>query len=172
MEIFQEGRKKILEHPGFSVKEDPYKEEFALELQLPFLRRLFPTAPALPLYVGGRLRKARKALAEGLKLLGKPPLTVVTTNLTAHEEKRLSRPKAEEILTAVTETETFDPRRFASAIGGKGRRPCGFTCLGGLWEYRGGETALKLLDWGSDNPRGKDRERCTYYGAFRIEGEK
>ncbi len=161
--IHREGRDILKEEPGFSVSPEPYKEEPALELQLPFLYRLFPGVPVLPLYAAGRGRKWEKALARGLGKMERPPLTVITSNLSPYEIPRLSEAKARQFLDAVGGSD-FDPRTYPQEL----YRPCGLPLMAGIWEFWGGAVRMDLIDWACDRPQREENQKCAFYGAFTL----
>lgn len=163
--VFLEGREVLMDQPGFSPSREPFREEPALELQLPFIRHLFPGVPVLPLYLSGAGRKSEKALAAGLRKLGLPPLTVITSNLSPYEIPRLSEPRARQFIHAVAQ-DGFDPRRYPA----EHFRPCGLTLLGGFWELFNGAVRMDLIDWASDRPNPEENQKCAYYGAFTLKG--
>jgi len=163
--VFGEGRKVLMGQPGFSLAREPYREEPALELQLPFIAHLFPGVPVLPLYLSGEGRRTEKAWAAGIGKLGVPPLTVITSNLSPYEIPRLSEPKARQFIDAAAQ-DTFDPRHYPAEL----YRPCGLTLLGGFWDLFNGSVRMNLIDWAPDRRDPEENQKCAYYGAFTLNG--
>lgn len=161
--VFQEGREFLVHQPGFSLSAEPYREEPALELQLPFIRHLFPGVPVLPLYLSGSGRKRERTLAAGIGNLGLPSLTVITSNLSPYEIPRISGVKARQFIDAAARPD-FDPRHYPAEL----HRPCGLSLLGGLWDAMEGALRISLLDWGSDRPDPEENQKCAVYGAYTL----
>jgi len=157
--------KLLIEANAASVKDSPFKEEPALELQLPFIKRLFPEAKVLPLYVGGKRRRVEKSVTSALKKISSAPLTIITTNVSDFEQRRLNENKAKGFIQAV-ESENFNPREYEGVANYK---PCGQTILNGYWDFLGKKAKMSLIDWGSDNKEAEPGDKCSFYGAFRID---
>jgi MEMO1 family protein len=72
------------------VREYPaaHSREHSLEMQLPFLRRLAPTAPIVPLVMGHQTRDTATALADALAsvLRGRRALLVASTDLSHYHD--------------------------------------------------------------------------------------
>lgn len=97
--------------PVVHVRPDAHRREHSLEMQLPFLRRLLPEVPIVPLLMGYQTRATIEALAEVLSTL--PPdrrvLLVASTDLShyfAATEARVLDARVEACVAAA------DPERL------------------------------------------------------------
>jgi MEMO1 family protein len=73
----------LLEHPVVRVVAEAHRREHSLEMQLPFVRRLFPDVPIVPLVMGYQTRETIHALADALSTSceGRRALLVGSTDL-------------------------------------------------------------------------------------------
>lgn len=92
-----------------------HEREHSLEMQLPFLRRLFPDLPIVPLLMGFQRRQTIEALAGALvaAFRGRRPLLVASTDLSHFFDAATASSLDGRVIDAV---EAFDPdallRRF------------------------------------------------------------
>jgi AmmeMemoRadiSam system protein B len=81
--IDQSGASALLSSPVVQAMPGPHRREHSLEMQLPFLRRLLPDVPIVPLLMGYQLRETIEglgtALAEAFR--SRRPLLVASTDL-------------------------------------------------------------------------------------------
>lgn len=73
----------LLSSPIVHALPSAHRREHSLEMQLPFLRRLFPHLPIVPLLMGAQRRETIEALAAvlGSAFEGRRPLLVASTDL-------------------------------------------------------------------------------------------
>jgi len=64
--IDDESGRSLLAHPVVQSMPDAHRREHSLEMQLPFLQRLFPDLPIVPLLMGFQTRETITALADAL----------------------------------------------------------------------------------------------------------
>ena len=86
----------------------PHRREHSLEMQLPFIRRLMPELPIVPLLIGFQRRDTILALADALSTAfeGRRPLLVASTDLSHYFDART----AATLDSRVTErVEALDP---------------------------------------------------------------
>ncbi len=86
VEVNRKMRKALITEKGpFRVDDIPHREEHSLEVQLPYIRHLFPHARILPILTGKlnrkTIRKAAELLKEAVKNESGRVLTVLTLNL-------------------------------------------------------------------------------------------
>ena len=81
--IDTEGARRIAAHPIVRPSAAPHGREHSLEMQLPFLKRLLPEVPIVPLLIGFQTRPTIIALSEALAsaFTGRHALLVASTDL-------------------------------------------------------------------------------------------
>ncbi len=100
LEVNTEIKKALLEQEGpFREDNTPHMEEHGLEVQLPFIRHLYPEARILPILTGHlnrkEIRKAAGILNAALKKELRGVLTVITLNMTDFLPLENARTQAE-----------------------------------------------------------------------------
>lgn len=156
VEIDGEGSRDSLRLPQVRVMPAAHAREHSLEVELPFLRHLFPAARIVALVVG---RAAPEEVAEVLEALwGGPESAIVVSSDLSHylsyeAARRLDRETADEIL----------------ALGGPldGTRACGAAPVNGLLvAARRRGLRARLLDLRNSADTAGDPARVVGYGAF------
>lgn len=102
------------------------RQEHSLEMQLPFLQRVLPGVPIVPLVMGHQSRATVAALADGLAeaLASRRPLLVASSDLSHYQDSRRAAQMDQVIVDAVGR---FDPESIERALA---RNP-GHACGGG-----------------------------------------
>jgi MEMO1 family protein len=79
--------------PVIRVLPDAHRREHSLEMQLPFLRRLLPDVPIVPMLMGYQTRETIEALASALTAAGngRRTLLVASTDLSHYFDARTAR---------------------------------------------------------------------------------
>jgi AmmeMemoRadiSam system protein B len=98
--------------------------EHSLELQLPFLRRVLPGTPIVPLMMGAQSSATIEGLADGLAsaLDGRRPLLIASSDLSHYLDAREAAAMDRTVLDCV---ERFDPGGLQSALRTKPDHACG-----------------------------------------------
>ena len=80
----------LLGYPGIMALPAAHQREHSLEMQLPFVRRLFPEAPIVPLVMGFQTRETIASLAAALShaCSGRKVLLVASTDLSHYFDAR------------------------------------------------------------------------------------
>jgi AmmeMemoRadiSam system protein B len=109
--IDQAGAQAIARFPIVQAMPDAHRREHSLEMQLPFLRRLLPDVPIVPLLMGYQRRETIEALAEAIASAfhGRRPLIVASTDLSHYFDARTAASLDGRVATAV---EHFDPQEL------------------------------------------------------------
>ena len=90
------GRDALIEADLIHATDVPHQREHSLEVHLPFIRRLYPGTPVLPLVVGeASPREVARVLAE---LLDEETLIIVSSDLSHHGPREAAR--AHDLATA------------------------------------------------------------------------
>lgn len=117
----------------FEVNDIPHFEEHSVELQLPFLARLFPESSIVPLLVGKTSAKLVSTLAKSLDVCFGPRLQstlfVVSANLSAHLEPAAAARNAEELLGFL---EAHDASKVLERGAAGDLCSCGSGCIAAL----------------------------------------
>jgi AmmeMemoRadiSam system protein B len=102
------GAAALRESPVVKVMPAAHDREHSLEMQLPFLRRLFPDLPIVPLLMGFQRRKTIEALAEALTnaFRGRRVLLIASTDLSHYFNATAAAALDVRVLDAI---EAFDP---------------------------------------------------------------
>lgn len=108
------------------VREDdaPHAREHSLEMQLPFLVRVCPGVPILPLVIGRQTAVAATALAAALAgvLVGRRPLLVASTDLSHYHDAATA---AALDLVVLREVAAFAPDALQAALDRRPEHACG-----------------------------------------------
>jgi hypothetical protein len=111
-----------------AVRELPaaHRSEHSLEMQLPFLQRVLPGVPIVPLVMGHQSRATVASLADGLAsaLASRRALLVASSDLSHYHDSRHAAMLDRVIVDAV---DRFDPEAVERALG----RDPGHACGGG-----------------------------------------
>jgi hypothetical protein len=98
--------------------------EHSLELQLPFLRRVLPDTPIVPLMMGTQSSATITALGDGLAsaLAGRRALLIASSDLSHYLDARVAAAVDRTVLDCV---ERFDPDGLQGALRAKPDHACG-----------------------------------------------
>jgi AmmeMemoRadiSam system protein B len=98
--------------------------EHSLELQLPFLRRVLPDTPIVPLIMGAQSSPTIAALADGLAsaLASRRALLIASSDLSHYLDARVAAAMDRAVLDCV---ERFDPDGLQGALRAKPDHACG-----------------------------------------------
>lgn len=101
-----------------------HRSEHSLEMQLPFLRRVLPTTPIVPLLMGYQSEDTILSLGDGLAvaLEGRRALLVASSDLSHYLEARAAAAVDREVIDRVDQ---FDPEGLLAALRAKPDHACG-----------------------------------------------
>jgi AmmeMemoRadiSam system protein B len=136
----------------------PHQREHSLEMQLPFLRRVLPEAPIVPLVMGLQDRDTILDLAHALAsvLAGKRALIVASSDLSHYQPARVAAELDGRVIRLI---ERFDVEGLLGAIEGVHEHACG-----------GGPIAAAM--WASRELGAVDGRVLTYGDSGDITGDK
>ena len=157
-------------HPMYRRNDIPHLEEHCLELQLPFLARMFPGVSIVPLLVGAGGRKAAEVLSSTLASVfdGRADSTVfvVTANMasymTGHDTQAESA-IMEKLLTSC------DWKGVLSASESRRISACGAPCIAGVLSLAGEGCRVQILERACSQERDNDTSRAVHYAAVSLE---
>lgn len=125
MEVAEADAAAILRHTPVA-RENPaaHAREHSLEMQLPFLARLLPATPIVPLVMGYQTRETIRALADGLgqALAGRRALLIASSDLSHYQDARAAKQLDGEVLQAVAD---FDADALLSLLERYPEHACG-----------------------------------------------
>ncbi|HUI68985.1 MAG TPA: AmmeMemoRadiSam system protein B [Spirochaetia bacterium] len=155
------------------VRNDIYHlEEHCLEVQLPFVARVFPGAAVVPILVGSRGVAAASALAEGLgaalEEAGDSTVCIVSSNMASYmtgKDTDSECASAEALLAA------GDWRALASAEERKKISACGATPIAALLRLAGEGCKVEVLGRACSRDKGDDPSRTVHYAAVGMDKE-
>jgi hypothetical protein len=103
---------------------DVHGPEHSLEMQLPFLRRVLPATPIVPLLMGDQSKRTILALGDGLAtaLSGRRALLVASSDLSHYLDARVAAVVDREVLDRV---ERFDAEGLMAELGARPDHACG-----------------------------------------------
>lgn len=147
---------KLRDLPAVVVSDRPHAAEHCLEVQLPFLQRLTPSAQIVPIVAGDATPAEVEAVIDAL-WGDAETLIVVSSDLSHYHPYGIAQ-----ALDAQTAQAILDGREDLS-----GDRACGYVVLNGLSRaVRKRGMRAELLDVRNSGDTAGDRQRVVGYGAF------
>jgi AmmeMemoRadiSam system protein B len=148
-----------IDRAGIPVSDAPHAREHSLEVQLPFIQRVFPNARVCPIVCGRASARDIASVIE--KLWGGPEtLVVVSTDLSHYLPYDVGR-----------EADTRTAEKIVALDSDlDGEEACGYVGLSGLLEVAKEKgLACKLLDLrSSGDTAGRERAEVVGYAAFAL----
>jgi len=152
--------------PEFRRDDIPHLEEHCIEVQLPFLARVFPGASIVPILAG---RAGAAALARGLRLTfpGLPDsiVLVVSANAASYMTGRDADAENAALESLI---EACDWRGIAGAAERKRISPCGAAGIAAVLSLAGDGCRTEFLARASSRGRDEDPSRVVHYAAIGI----
>ncbi|MED5422820.1 MAG: AmmeMemoRadiSam system radical SAM enzyme [Pseudomonadota bacterium] len=158
--INKEGRERLKELDFVYADNAPFKGEHDLEVQLPFIQRVFEHAEIIPALVG---QTTPEQVAEALDKLwgGEETLIIISSDL-SHYEKYDDTYKLDN--AAAVAIETLNPDGLGDM------QACGRHAIRGLLvEARRRQMRATTIDLRNSGDTKGDKSRCVGYGAFIFE---
>ncbi|MBL8966101.1 MAG: AmmeMemoRadiSam system protein B [Spirochaetaceae bacterium] len=165
----------------FTRNDIPHFEEHGIEMQLPFMKRLFPRASLAPILVGKPSISLVRSLAAALGIVfgerREETLFVISSDLAAsskteHDEDRdQAEDRAERVLTLIAEG---DWKGILELKAAEEFTACGSACLAAwLASPLAADTASRVLGrHDSAASRESERERLVFYAALAFVAEE
>jgi len=157
--------------PSMKVDDIPHFEEHGIELQLPFMRALFPDARLVPLLMGRPDASLVKALASALGSVfahrAATTLVVISSDLGSSTEEGLAAAYADRVLRSFL---AADPKGLFEAIGSVDGIACGSGCASAYFSSglaKGLKSSL-LARHDSSASRESGEERLVHYAAAAL----
>ena len=160
----------VASDPMYRCNDIPHLEEHCLELQLPFLARMFPGLSIVPILVGATGKPAAEVLSRTLASVfaGRADSTVfvVTANMASYmtgNDTRAESAAIEELLTR------RDWKGVLSAAEGRRISACGAACMAGVLSLAGEGCRVQILERACSRERDDDASRAVHYAAVSLE---
>ena len=159
--------------PLYRRNDIPHLEEHCLELQLPFLARMFPGVSIVPLLVGAGGRSAAETLSRTLAATFGPradsTVFVVTANMasymTGHDTEKESA-ALEDLLSRC------DWKGVVTASENRRISACGASCIAGVLSLAGEGCRVQILARARSQEMDEDASRVVHYAAVSVEAAR
>jgi len=156
--------------PMYRRNDIPHLEEHCLELQLPFLARMFPGVTIVPLLVGAGGKPAAEVLSRTLASVfaGRADSTVfiVTANMASYmtgNDTQAESAAIEELLARC------DWKGVLSAAASRRISACGAACMAGVLSLAGEGCRVQILERARSPEKDDDISRAVHYAAVSLE---
>lgn len=159
--------------PGLAVDAAAHRDEHAIEVQLPFLRRARPDVALVPIALWdddpGRCRALGRGLAAAAGAAGEPVLLVCSTDLTHYEADEVARRKDRLAIDAML---ALDDTVLREAVSRHDISMCGLApALVTLAAARdGGARSATLVRYATSGEVSGDRDRVVGYAGLLVGG--
>jgi AmmeMemoRadiSam system protein B len=145
--------------------------EHSLELQLPFIARVLPGVPIVPLVMGHQTRRTAFALGEALARAiddsGRRVLLVASSDLSHYEDAETAA-RLDAVVTSAIES--FDPETLMRALEAEPRHACGGGPMVAVLDAarRLGATSARVLEHADSGDVSGDKSSVVGYMAAAI----
>jgi len=146
----------------------PHLEEHCIELQLPFIRYIFPNASIVPVLLGDPSIQNIKILSNALQLTFSPiynkTLFVITANMTAHINKEEADKETLLLLDNIREKKW---QEIANLKKNNNISSCGAGCISTILSFNL-DYKIKVLKQGSSGVQGLNKKKVVNYAAISL----
>jgi AmmeMemoRadiSam system protein B len=155
--------------PLFQRNDIPHLEEHCLELQLPFLVRLFPGVAIVPLLVGASGRSGAEVLARSLSSVfaarEASTVFVVTANMASYMTGKDTSRESQELEGLLTRR---DWKGMLGAAEARRISACGASCMAALLALAGDGCDVQVLARGRSEEPDEEPARVVHYAAVSV----
>ncbi len=144
----------------------PYYEEHSIEMQLIFIKHLFPDAGVVPILCGSpsgsNIKDMKKIFDYGLKNLEDEILIVISSNLSAYLPFDKAKMDSEKSLEYIREKnwKTLMDRYRKKKI-----TMCGAACISAFLKSANSRVDARIINTGTSNLIFKNNDSCVFYGS-------
>jgi AmmeMemoRadiSam system protein B len=157
-------------NPLFQCNDIPHLEEHCLELQLPFLVRLFPGVSIVPMLVGAGGKNGAEALSRALASVfgAREPSTVfvVTANMASYMTGKDTARECEELEGLLTRR---DWKGVLGAAESRRISACGASCIAALLAMAGTGCDVQILARARSHDEEQDPAHTVAYAAVSVD---
>jgi len=174
--VNQEACQQLLTgNTGFVQSDVPFEEEHSLEVQLPFIQRLFPKSEILPILAGIVTARGIERLSASLKAVFENDwgsvLTVATTNLGSYRDTQSIATFDAELQSLLDLIKGRNSRGIIEAKLKRKINACGAYCVSILLSMVGKDCRVEVLKRSSSKGAGPSRNAVVHYAAVSIHKE-
>ena len=159
--------------PLYRRDDIPHLEEHCLEVQLPFLARIFPGVSIVPLLVGAGGRPAVETLSRTLAATfgdrADSTVFVVTANMASY---MTGRDTEKESATLEDLLSRCDWKGVMLASESRRISACGAACIAGVLSLAGDGCSVQILARGRSPVRDEDASRIVHYAAVSVDAAR
>ncbi len=174
--INQKSCKKLLVgNFGFSYGDEAFEEEHSIEVQLPFIQRLFPDAALLPILVGDVLirdiERINLALWDALASDLENTLVVATTNMGSYRATGPIESFENGRLSLLELIKEGDARKIIESRRNGLTAACGAQCVAIVLSLIDGKHRAEILKESSSKSGGPFRDAVVHYSSISFHRE-
>jgi AmmeMemoRadiSam system protein B len=174
IEVNQEVVEDLLSCSTSILRKDlPHLEEHCIEVQLPFVKYLFPDAKIVPILLGNHTMSNVKSLSNALQLTFSQTygetLFVVSANMTSHMNKQDTE---EETRTLLELIERLDWRGIVEAKNSGKISSCGAGCISAILSFNDIDYDARILSTGSSEKQSEEDGEVVTYAAISVINKK
>jgi AmmeMemoRadiSam system protein B len=159
--------------PLYRRNDIPHLEEHCLELQLPFLARLFPGVSIVPLLVAATGRQAvetlSRTLASTFASRADSTVFVVTANMASYMTGRDTETESAALEDLLSRC---DWKGVLSASENRKISACGVSCIAGVLSLAGEGCRVQILARARSHEKDEDASRVVHYAAVSVESAR
>ena len=159
--------------PLYRIDDIPHLEEHCLELQLPFLARMFPGISIVPLLVGASGRAAVETLSRTLASTfgdrAESTVFIVTANMASSMTGRDTEKESAALEDLLGRC---DWKGVVSASESRRISACGASCIAGVLSLAGDGCRVQILARARSQEKDEDASRVVHYAAVSVESAR
>ena len=145
----------------------PHLEEHAIEVQIPFIKHLFPKANILPILMGRATVTNVKLIARALSAtfadMHESTLYVVSSNLSNHTEESAAANSMHKLIDLIRRQ---DCEEILSSYHKKDITACGAGCIAAICCMQFPKTEIELLSRSNPDSAADETGKIIHYGAL------
>lgn len=145
----------------------PHLEEHAIEVQIPFIKHLFPDVPILPILMGRATVTNVKLLARALSATFEEKhdstLYVVSSNLSNHTEESAAADSMHRLIDLI---QRHDCEEILSSYHRQDITACGAGCIAAICSMKFPKSDIELLSRTNPDSGADESGKIIHYGAL------
>jgi len=158
---------------GFVFIPEAHQQEHSIEVQIPFIQKIFPRARIVPVVMGWQTRRTIEVMAQALQkvLPGKKALVVASTDMSHFLTKSQANQVDRQTIDLIKKMDT-------KALLGQVEKAENIMCGGGpvlmllLYAQKLGQAKVSVLDYGDSAAAGGPEDRVVGYLSAAVYLEK
>ncbi|MBN1696850.1 MAG: AmmeMemoRadiSam system protein B [Spirochaetales bacterium] len=154
-------------------KDLPHLEEHCIEVQLPFIRHLFPQASIIPVLLGNSAMRNIKMLSNALQLTFSPhymhTLFVITANMSGYIREEDADRETELLISLIIEKNW---KGIVAQKENKTLSSCGAGCIASILSFNNVNYRLRVIEQNSSLSIEQNRKKKVNYASIAIYNEE